>query len=200
LAPHVVQSLMRDPTSFELGGERLKATMLFADVRGFTEISSRMSAEDVVVLLNTYFDEAVRVVFAHDGLLDKFYGDGLLAVFGPPRVRDDDPVRAVEAAIALQRAVERLGPTLGIQLRVSIGLATGFVVAGHIGSMQRMDYTVIGDAVNHASRLQSAAPPGAIYCDDETYASVKSLVRAERVQAKIKGRDDLVPAFHISTL
>jgi adenylate cyclase len=198
LAPHVVQSLMNDPSSIKLGGERKRATMLFADVRGFTSLASRLSAERVVDILNTYFEEAVGVVFAHDGLLDKFYGDGLMAVFGPPRVRDDDAKRAVEAAIDLHARVAKLGPRLDYPLEISVGLATGEVVAGHFGSTKRMDYTVIGDAVNLASGLQSAAPPGTIYCDEETIASAGGISRpVRRLSVRIKGRTELVTVYAI---
>lgn len=198
LAPHVVQSLMNDPGSIKLGGERRRATMLFADVRGFTSLASQLPAERVVHILNTYFDEAVRVVFDFDGLLDKFYGDGLMAVFGPPRVRADDATRAVEAAIQLHDRVAQLGPKLDYPLRISVGLATGEVVAGHFGSAKRMDYTVIGDAVNLASGLQSAAPSGAIYCDEETIASAGHISRpVTRFSTRIKGRSELVTAYSI---
>ena len=198
LAPHIVKSLMNDPASIKLGGERSRATMFFADIRGFTSLAARLPAERVVEILNTYFDEAVKIVFAHDGMLDKFYGDGLMAVFGPPRVRGDDASRAVAAAIALHDVVTRLRVRLNYALAISIGLATGDVVAGHFGSAQRMDYTVIGDAVNLASGLQSAAPAGAIYCDDATFAAAGVITRpSHRLAARIKGREDLVTTYAI---
>lgn len=198
LAPHVVASLMHDPGSIKLGGERRRATMLFADVRGFTRLASCLSADRVVEILNAYFDDAVRVVFACDGLLDKFYGDGLMAVFGPPAVRDDDATRAVAAAIGLHEVVKTIGPRINYPLQISVGLATGDVVAGHFGSATRMDYTVIGDAVNLANGLQAAAPAGAIYCDEETIARAGPIARPlQRVAAKVKGRDDPVTAFAI---
>jgi PAS domain S-box-containing protein len=199
LAPHVVQSLMRDPGKLRLGGERVRATMLFADIRGFTSLAAGLPAERVVEILNTYFTEAVKAIFEHDGLLDKFYGDGLLAVFGPPRVRDDDAQRAVAAALRLHRAVEELGPRLQQPLQISIGLATGEVVAGHIGSEARMDYTVIGDAVNLAASLQSAAPPGAIFCDETTYELSATALPSERVVARVKGRNEFI-RVHALTL
>jgi PAS domain S-box-containing protein len=199
LAPHVVQSLMREPGKLRLGGERARATMLFADIRGFTTLASGLPAERVVEILNTYFTEAVKAIFAYDGLLDKFYGDGLLAVFGPPRVREDDAQRAVAAALRLHRATEELGPRLQQPLQISIGLATGEVVAGHIGSEARMDYTVIGDAVNLAAALQSAAPPGAIYCDDATYELSRTALPSERVVARVKGRNEFL-RVHALTL
>lgn len=199
LAPHVVQSLMRDPGKLRLGGERVRATMLFADIRGFTALAASLPAERVVEILNTYFTEAVQAIFACDGLLDKFYGDGLLAVFGPPRVRDDDAQRAVSAALRLHRAVAELGPRLHQPLQISIGLATGDVVAGHIGSEARMDYTVIGDAVNLAAALQSAAPPGGIYCDETTYELSATALPSERVVARVKGRNEFI-RVHALTL
>ncbi len=198
LAPHVVQSLMNDPGSIKLGGERRRATMLFADVRGFTSLASQLPAERVVDILNSYFEEAVGVVFEHDGLLDKFYGDGLMAVFGPPRVRADDARRAVEAAIRLHERVTELEGRLDYPLRISVGLATGDVVAGHFGSTKRMDYTVIGDAVNLASGLQNAAPPGVIYCDEETIAAAGDIARpSERISVRMKGRSEPVNACAI---
>ncbi|MBD5633529.1 MAG: GAF domain-containing protein [Candidatus Eremiobacteraeota bacterium] len=198
LAPHVVASLMNDPGSIELGGERTRATMVFADVRGFTSLASELSPERVVHILNTYFEEAVGVVFEFEGLLDKFYGDGLMAVFGPPRIRDDDAARAVEAAIRLHGRVANLKPLLGYPLEISVGVATGDVVAGHFGSSKRMDYTVIGDAVNLASGLQSAAPPGAIYCDAETIAAAGTISRPLRKLAvRVKGRAELVTVYAI---
>jgi PAS domain S-box-containing protein len=198
LAPHVVESLISDPDSVRIGGQRSRATMFFADVRGFTSMAATFPPERVVEILNAYFDEAVRIVFAHEGLLDKFYGDGVMAVFGPPRVRQDDAGRAVAAAIALHDIVKELGPRIDYPLQISVGLATGDVVAGHFGSAKRMDYTVIGDAVNLASGLQSAAPPGAIYCDAETIAAAGAISRPlQRMAVRIKGRSELVTAFAI---
>jgi adenylate cyclase len=198
LAPHVVETLMHDPSSIRLGGERSRATTLFADVRGFTAMASQMQAERVVEILNAYFEEAVRIVFEHEGLLDKFYGDGLMAVFGPPLVRPDDAARAVAAAIDLHEVVAELGPRLEYPLQISVGLSTGDVVAGHFGSSRRMDYTVIGDAVNLANGLQAAAPPGAIYCDEATIAAAGTISRPlHRLSVRVKGRDELVTAYAI---
>jgi adenylate cyclase len=191
LAPHVVEQLMRSPGGVALGGERATATILFADIESFTELADRLDAERVVEILNDFFSAAVAIVFEHDGLLDKFYGDGLMAVFGPPRVRDDDASRAIAVAKALHVAAATI---VGDDkpLRVSIGIATGEVVAGHIGSPKRMDYTVIGDAANLASRLQGAAPAGHTYIDDRTYTRLAVKPDAERLIAKIRGKADPV--------
>ncbi len=197
LAPHVVEQLMRAPGGVALGGERATATILFADIVGFTELADRLDAERVVEILNNFFSAAVQIVFEHDGLLDKFYGDGLMVVFGPPRVRDDDAKRALAVAEALHKAAATIQAD-GKQLQLSIGLATGEVVAGHIGSPKRMDYTVIGDAANLASRLQGAAPPGRTYVDDRTYERVREAPPAEKLIAKIRGKADPVTIFAIA--
>jgi PAS domain S-box-containing protein len=194
VAPHVLQSLVNDPGSVRLGGERRLATMLFADIRGFTSLAATLAPERVVEILNTYFEVAVRIVFEYEGLLDKFYGDGMMAVFGAPRARDDDARRAVDAALALHDAVRgEIAPRLDYPIAISIGLATGEVVAGHFGSQLRMDYTVIGDAVNLAQGLQHAAPPGGIYLDEETYRLASPTPRPfHRIGARVKGRTDLI--------
>ena len=196
LAPHVVEQLMRAQAGVTLGGERATATILFADICGFTELAERLDAEAVVEILNQFFSAAVQTVFEHDGLLDKFYGDGLMVVFGPPRVRDDDAARALAVAAALHRAAATI-QAVGKPLQLAIGIATGEVVAGHIGSPKRMDYTVVGDAANLASRLQGAAPPGRTYADDRTYARLRKPPPAEKLVAKIRGKAEPVTLFAI---
>jgi adenylate cyclase len=196
LAPHVVQSLVDDPQSVRLGGERCRATMVFADIRGFTSLAATLEPERVSEILNAYFEEAVRIVFEHDGLLDKFYGDGVMAVFGPPRPRPDDAERAVAAAQRLRDVVHgELAKRLAYPLAISIGLASGEVVAGHFGSQRRMDYTVIGDAVNLAQGLQSASPAGGLYLDEATYLAARPNGQFHRIAARVKGRGELVPVY-----
>jgi adenylate cyclase len=199
LAPHVVSSLMRNPEEIVLGGTRQTATMLFADIRGFTELSERLMPEQVVELLNRYLAPVVNVVFANAGLLDKFYGDGVMAVFGAPRPSDDDALRAVLTAGQILEQVRALNEQPGVSwpLAVSIGLATGDVVAGHIGSERRLEYTVIGDAVNLASRLQQIAQSNQILVDQKTYERVKGRFAATRRLARIKGKAGLTPVYVI---
>ncbi len=197
LAPHVVEQLMRAPGGVALGGERATATVLFADIVGFTEMAERLEAEAVVEILNAFFSAAVQIVFDHDGLLDKFYGDGLMVVFGPPRVREDDAVRALAVARELHHAAQNIVAN-NAPLHLSIGIATGEVVAGHIGSPKRMDYTVIGDAANLASRLQGACPSGATYADEATYTRLLNRPAAEKLIAKIRGKAEPVTIYAIS--
>jgi len=200
LAPHVVSSLMKDPDAVVLGGTRQTATMLFADIRGFTDLSERLLPEEVVELLNRYLGSLVNVVFANGGLLDKFYGDGVMAVFGAPRAGDDDALHAATTAVQILEQISQLNAAPGVAgpLAVSVGLATGDVVAGHIGSERRLEYTVIGDAVNLASRLQAIAQPNQILCDERTYERIQGRMSATRRMARIKGKAGLTPVFAIS--
>src|SRR5215469_6133301 len=197
LAPHVVSDLLVDPDNVPLGGTRLTATMMFADIRGFTELSERLRPEEVVDMLNRYLAPTVDVVLANAGLLDKYYGDGIMAVFGAPRPAADDTDRAVLAARQILEQVELLNAQPGVHwpLSVSIGLATGDVVAGNIGSERRLEYTVVGSAVNLAQRLQSIAEPNQILADSRTYEKVRGQVAATRRQARIKGKAGLTDVY-----
>jgi adenylate cyclase len=197
LAPHVVSGLMKDPEQVVLGGTRQTATMLFADIRGFTQLSERLMPEEVVEMLNRYLAPVVNVVFANAGLLDKFYGDGIMAVFGPPRPADDDAWRAVVAARQILDQVRELNrqPHVTWPLAVSVGLATGEIVAGHIGSERRLEYTVVGDAVNLASRLQQIAEPNQILADERTFERVKGRIAATKRLRRIKGKAGLTPVY-----
>ncbi len=159
MSDRVVDQLLAEGESL-LGGSAQQATILFSDIRGFTSLSERLSPRELVTTLNEYFTGMVDVIFARGGTLDKFIGDALMAVFGAPFVSPDDPDRAVEAAIEMVRRLHGFNrdwvkegrPSLGI----GVGVNTGEVVAGTIGSPKRMDYTVIGDHVNLAARIESA--------------------------------------------
>lgn len=142
----------------ELGGEEREASILFSDIRNFTGLSEQMAPADLLNLLNRYFDKITSIIEAHNGIVDKYIGDAVMAVFGAPIASEDHAADAVKSAlemlIALQKFNTEIQQELGIELSIGIGICTGKAVAGNMGSESRMNYTVIGDTVNTASRLE----------------------------------------------
>src|SRR5258708_36016750 len=163
LSPDVVEMVVANP-DIRLGGVNQKVTVMFADIRGFTPMSENMSPERVVEILNEYFTRVTDVIFDTGGTLDKYIGDAVMAVYGAPISKGDDAANCVESAIQIQRLLIELNRDAATrqwpELRVGIGINTGIVTAGNIGSPRRIDYTVIGDTVNTASRLMSNAAGG----------------------------------------
>ena len=186
VAPDVFQHLMADPSRARLGGDRREMTVLFSDIRGFTTVTERGKAEDIVSQLNEYFTRMVEVLLAHQGTLDKFVGDMVMALFGAPL---DDPAHAehaVEAALAMRRELASLNRDWAgrgrPELDIGIGINTGEMVVGNIGSASVMSYTVIGDAVNLGSRLESL---------NKQYGT--HIIISESTRARLKGRYDIRP-------
>jgi adenylate cyclase len=159
VSPAVMEELLKNTDLAALGGQRREVTVLFADIRGFTSYSENKPPEEVVARLNFYLDEMTGVVFRNGGTLDKYLGDGLMAVFGAPLVLDQHAAKAVACALEIQRSVSRLNDewlARGQQpLAIGIGINSGSVLVGNVGSHERMEYTVIGEDVNLASRLES---------------------------------------------
>jgi adenylate cyclase len=169
---YVVTQLLENPNSFRLGGANQNVTVLFADIRGFTALSERENPEKIVRLLNRYFSAMSEIIFAHGGTLDKYIGDGLMAIFGAPTATPDDGINAVTTAVEMQRRVAGLNQDLQAEgfptVSVGIGLHTGEATIGYIGSEQRSEYTAIGDTVNLAARLESSAKGGQILISSAT--------------------------------
>jgi adenylate cyclase len=190
-----------------LGGESLVVTILFTDIRSFTTISEKMDPQALVALLNEYFTEMVGIVMQEDGVVDKYIGDAIMAVFGAPVQKPDDAVHAVRAAVRMRAALRDLNERLAArglpELRTGIGLHTGEVVAGNIGSEKRMEYTVIGDAVNLASRLESSTKElGAdVLISEDTYEITKHAIVARPVrEITVKGRLRPVMTYEVTGL
>jgi adenylate cyclase len=178
LPEYVVKQMLENPESFKLGGVNQTITILFADIRGFTRISEHAAPESIVSLLNRYFSAMTDIIFAHGGTLDKYLGDGLMALFGAPTTTPEDASNALNAAVAMQRRVLGINQELQAEgfpeLNVGIGLHTGEVTVGYIGSERRSEYTAIGDTVNTASRLESNSKAGEILISDATSKAAHS--------------------------
>lgn len=158
VSPEMCEEILKNPDLLRLGGERQQVTVLFADIQDFTAMSEKMKPETVVEVLNDFFTEMVDLVFEHQGALDKFLGDALMAVFGVPV----EIPQAASQAVACAQAMHRRLAEMQVQGRtpiqgMRIGISTGEAVVGNIGSHKRMDFTVIGDVVNVAARLQELA-------------------------------------------
>lgn len=201
----VMDSVLASGKSPILHGDRCKVTVLFCDIRGFTSLSENMPPEDVVLLLNEYFEHMVDVIIRHNGTLDKFMGDGLMALFGAPVNDPYQEEHAVRAALEMQQGLQKLSARWEQEGRASIsvgiGINSGSAIVGNIGSSERMDYTAVGDTVNLAARLESATREigAAILISEYTYAAVKGKFRMNRVgPVAVKGRTDPVITYAVN--
>ncbi len=180
-------------------------TVLFADIRGFTSLSERLDAREVVLLLNEFFTAMTDVVFEARGTLDKYIGDCVMALFGAPVPGEDDPERGLRAALKMQEEVKRLNAerrSRGLQeFHIGVGLHTGAAVVGNIGSEQRMQYTAIGDTVNVASRVMSNAAPGHVVVSEDFLAALGGKATFVHLgEVELKGRQRKMNLYSVSSL
>jgi class 3 adenylate cyclase len=207
LSRYVGNNLVEKLIDLKGGGlvdtERRRVTVLFADIRSFTTIAERMSAEDVVLMLNQYFSVMVDIVFKNNGLLDKFVGDQLIAVFGLVDASGNAADNAIRTAIEMQEATEEM---MKKRLRsnqelfeVGIGINTGNAIIGNIGSSNRMDYTVIGDCVNVAARFEEMAIGGEIIIGEQTYLeNTGNFTIESRGEVYVKNKMEPVVCFNVT--
>jgi adenylate cyclase len=197
----VLDMIMVNPEKQWLKGRKSEATILFADIRGFTSYSETKEPEQIVEKLNEYFEIATKVIMRHGGYIDKFIGDAVLGVFGVPVFNRDHVERCIRAAIDMQKefvaASKKSGNVLLTQ--VGIGIKSGIVVAGNIGSQAKMEYTVVGDSVNIASKLNGFAMPGEIIVDLSVCTMLKNKLGViPLAPQKIKGRSELVRIYKVT--
>lgn len=199
VAPKVVDEILKTAAQGELdlSGELREVTVLFADIRNFTSIAEKLQPQRVVELLNTYLGEMTHVVFRYDGTVDKYIGDAVMAVFNAPIQQKDHALLAVNAAFQIQKTVEELKEKEPY-ISVGIGINTGPAVLGNIGTDLHLDYTVIGDAVNIASRLCRVAAPGQLLISAGTYAKVNKAVVVEKLEPRLlKGKSKPMEIYNV---
>ncbi|MGQ9595152.1 MAG: tetratricopeptide repeat protein [Anaerolineae bacterium] len=197
---HLVERITQEARAGR--GERRTVTVLFADLTGFTALSESLDPEEVFRLLDTCFRAFVEAIYRFEGTVDKFTGDGLMALFGAPLAHEDDPERALHAALGMQKALEECGQDLvrriGRPLALRIGLNLGEVVVGGLGSDLRLDYTAVGDTVNVAARLQELAQPGEILVARSVAEAARAAFTFEPLGlVEIRGRREPVEAYRL---
>lgn len=199
---HVVDEILKSPNTLMLGGKNSCITALFSDIRGFTSMSEKLSPQVVVQILNEYFADMTPIVFEYQGLLDKFMGDGLMALFGVPYACDEAASNAVAAAIAMQRRMEEVNEDLAeaglAEIAIGIGINTGTATVGYIGSRERTDYTAIGDTVNLGARLEKQAKAGQIIISNFTREAIgDNFPLKPSGEIRVKGRQEAVQIFEV---
>jgi adenylate cyclase len=197
----IVSIALDNPDLVQPGGRLVEISVLFADIRGFTTISENLAPQKVVDILNLYLDSMEAQVFKHSGTLDKYTGDGMMVIFGAPLQQPDHALRAVKAALDMQRAAAQVSQErqdVQWEVKYGIGITTGPAVVGQIGSRRRLDYTAIGDTVNLAARLEGKAPPGDILINQATYEAVKENVVVQELEPmQVKGKAEPVVAYRV---
>lgn len=199
--PSVVEKALTNPDDLKLGGARQPVTIVFADIRGYTKWSEEAPPEKVMEMLNDYLSLAAELVMAWEGTLDKFFGDGLMAIFNAPETQHKHVHRAVDTALALLKAAEDLNQRKNYGLSYSVGIHTGEAVVGYMGTGRAMNYTAIGDVVNLAKRLQENAVPGQILAEETVIKELGDLVHAKKVgDLKIRHRKNPASVYRIDGL
>lgn len=203
LSPNVAERVISGELEVKPGGQHVEECTVFnSDIRGFTRMSESTAPEALVEMLNEYFEAMVELVFKFEGTLDKFMGDGIMALWGAPVQNPDDPIRSVECALEMSQALGEFnrGRLLRDQqpLAVGVGIHTGPLVAGYIGSSKALSYTVIGDSANTSARLCSVALSGQIIVSENTYVRLKNKFDAEELSpAKVKGKEKALRIYNI---
>ncbi len=201
MSPQIVKQLLKDER-LRLGGEKRPVTVLFTDVRGFTKLSENLDPKDILNILNGHFDIINDEIFKMNGTMMKFIGDAAMAVFNIPYTQPDHAERAIRACINIQKRMKsysaKVKKKYGIDFAIGIGINTGEVVVGNMGSHKYMDYTIIGDAVNTASRLNGVARKGEIVISESTYKQVIGKFRfSPPEEVSVKGKSKPIKVYRV---
>lgn len=205
LSPDLAELVVSGQLKVEKGGQDRVATVMFVDIRGFTSMSENMNAAAVLRMLNDYFEMVVESVFLYGGTVDKFIGDSIMVIWGAPIKHENDALQAVRAALDIQCKLVEFNRGRGElsqpRIEVGIGIKTGKLVAGYIGSSHTMSYSVIGDTVNTASRICSAAKPGQILVSERTYEIIRDDIKVNKLEkVQVKGKAEPVQVYEIECL
>lgn len=198
----VAQEILRNQENLKLSGEVRRVTVFFSDIRGFTAMSEVMTPQAVVSLLNRSFELQATAIFKHEGVINKFIGDALMAFWNAPKAQENHELKAVQAALEIQAGIAELNESLRREgkpeIALGIGINTGEAVVGNMGSSSFFDYTIIGDSVNLAQRLEGIALGGQVLISEETYGKVKPYVRVEESQhVHVKGKRESLSVFSV---
>ena len=202
---HVADEILKNPEKIRLAGERRDITVLFADISGFTAMTRQMGPHEVVELLNRYFTILTEIIFRFNGTVDKFIGDAVMGVFGSPIPMENHLQQGVLAAFGINKAMDEINSSRWkkglVQLPIGIGLDSGHVIVGSMGSKVRMEYTAIGDAVNVASRLAGIAKDGELLVSEEICSKLEEIALCVKIPTvNIKGIDRPFTVFNITGL
>jgi adenylate cyclase len=202
LSPAIAEQVVSGNVEVKKYGELRETTVLFSDIRGFTSMSEKSDAQIIVDMLNEYFERMVELIFEYEGTLDKFVGDEIMALFGAPVAHPNDPYRAVKTARRMMEVLEEFNQERAARgekaIQIGIGINTGEVIAGYLGSSRALEYTVIGDAVNTGARLCSAAKAGEILISEHTYAKVKDYFAVEELPpTHVKGKEAALKIYRV---
>jgi len=203
VSPSVVEQLLKDPTQVKLGGKLQEVTVMFADLQGFTGISEHTDPEMLLSILNAYHTMIVSIIRENGGTVDKFVGDGVIALYNTPLEQPDHAYRAVITALHIRDVLPEFHRQFEPEYRMTVnfGIHTGRAVVGNVGAPEMMNYTAVGDTVNLAARLQSLSAEGQILISSATYQQVNDHVVTDSVGAlKIKGRLEPVHAYQVLRL
>ena len=201
VAPPVVEKLLADPHMARLGGVRQMVTIMYADFRGYASLAETLQPERLIGVLNGHLGVAARSILHHQGTLDKFMSNAVLAIFNAPLPQSDHALRAVKAAAMLQESLRELHANVAPPLRLpcSIGISTGDAVVGNIGTVEIVNYTAIGDVVILAQRVEAEAEDGHIVFTDATYRRISDFVECEALGPRtVRGRSSVVDVFRLT--